>query len=37
MSIIRVAVTAASIARTVVLHPAVQAGLALAPVLLTPR
>ncbi|WP_421759210.1 hypothetical protein [Devosia sp.] len=37
MSIIRIAVTAATIARTVVLHPAFQAGLALAPVLLTPE
>ncbi len=36
MSILRTAVTAAAIARTVARHPAVQAGIALAPVLLTP-
>ena len=36
MSILRTAVAAAVLARTVARHPAVQAGIALAPILLTP-
>lgn len=36
MSILRTAVAAATLARTLAMHPAVQAGIALAPVLLTP-
>jgi hypothetical protein len=37
MSIIRSAMTAAALARTVIAHPAVKAGLAAAPLLLTPQ
>ena len=37
MSIIRTAVTAATLARTLVRHPLVQAGIAMAPLLLTPE
>ena len=36
MSIIRTAVTAATVARTLVRHPVVRAGIAMAPALLTP-
>lgn len=37
MSIIRTAVTAAALARTVIAHPMVRAGIAAAPLLLTPK
>lgn len=37
MSIIRSAMTAAALARTVIAHPAVRAGIAAAPLLLTPQ
>ncbi|WP_423067177.1 hypothetical protein [Devosia sp. CN2-171] len=37
MSIIRTAMTAAALARTVVAHPMVRAGIAAAPLLLTPQ
>ena len=37
MSVLRLAVTAATIAITVARHPAVQAGLRAAPLLITPR
>ena len=37
MLIVRTVVAAATMARTVVLHPAFQAGIALAPILLTPE
>ncbi|MDB5538745.1 MAG: hypothetical protein JWQ89_472 [Devosia sp.] len=37
MSIIRTAVTAAALARTVIGHPMVRAGIAAAPLLLTPK
>jgi hypothetical protein len=37
MSIIRSAVTAAALARTVIAHPVVRAGIAAAPLLLTPK
>ncbi len=37
MSIIRSAMTAAALARTVIAHPAVKAGIAAAPLLLTPK
>lgn len=37
MSIIRTAITAAALARTVVAHPMVRAGIAAAPLLLTPQ
>ena len=37
MSIIRSAVTAAAQARTVIAHPMVRAGIAAAPLLLTPK
>lgn len=37
MSIIRSAVTAAALARTVISHPMVRAGIAAAPLLLTPK
>ena len=37
MSIIRSAVTAAALARTVIAHPMVRAGIAAAPRLLTPK
>jgi hypothetical protein len=37
MSIIKTALTAATLARTVVAHPVVRAGIAAAPLLLTPQ
>jgi len=37
MSIIRSAVTAAALARTLISHPVVRAGIAAAPLLLTPK
>lgn len=37
MSIIRGALAAATLARTVIAHPAVKAGIAAAPLLLTPQ
>lgn len=37
MSIIRGAITAATLARTVIAHPVVRAGIAAAPLLLTPK
>lgn len=37
MSIIRSAMTAAALARTLVAHPVVRAGIAAAPLLLTPK
>jgi len=37
MSILRTAMTAAALARTVVAHPMVRAGIAAAPLLLTPK
>ena len=37
MSIIRTAVTAAALARTMIAHPMVRAGIAAAPRLLTPK
>lgn len=37
MSIIRSAATAAALARTVIAHPMVRAGIAAAPLLLTPK
>lgn len=37
MSIIRTAMTAAALARTMVAHPMVRAGIAAAPLLLTPK
>lgn len=37
MSIIRTAITAAALARTVVAHPVVRAGIAAAPLLLSPQ
>jgi hypothetical protein len=37
MSIIRSAVTAAALARTMIAHPMVRAGIAAAPLLLTPK
>ncbi|OEO28340.1 hypothetical protein VW23_005105 [Devosia insulae DS-56] len=37
MSIIRGAITAAALARTVIAHPMVRAGIAAAPLLLTPK
>lgn len=37
MSIIRTAMTAAALARTMVAHPMVKAGIAAAPLLLTPK
>ena len=37
MSIIRTAITAATLARTMIAHPMVRAGIAAAPLLLTPK
>jgi hypothetical protein len=37
MSIIRTAMTAAALARTMIAHPVVKAGIAAAPLLLTPK
>ena len=37
MSVVRIAVTAASVAAAIIRHPAVRAGLRAAPLLITPR